>query len=144
MKYVLMFAILLFFSSEAFTSDKGIKREIVEGCYKLFCETSIATDIRPLMEALDNASLKDMSTEGFDRFKANQRESWKKIVERHREAIALSGLTNRLTSVEGPYRKQATDEAWIKLKKECRREFDPKARADSILTFLNNAFPPGK
>jgi hypothetical protein len=144
MKQFVVLCLLLFTTPEAFTSDKGINGEIVEGCYKLFCETSIAQDIQPLMEALDNAALKDMSKEGFERFKANQRVGWKKIVERHREAIEQAGLTNRLTSVEGRYRKQASDEAWTKLKKECRREFDPKLRADSILTFLDCAFPPAK
>jgi hypothetical protein len=46
MKQFVVLGIFLFTASEALTSVKGIKAEIIAGCYKVFRDTSMAEGSR--------------------------------------------------------------------------------------------------
>jgi hypothetical protein len=138
----LIFTILLMLiSKEAFTSDKGIKSEIVEGCFKVFCETEIAKDLKSIVDTKNAIALKDMPSESYHEYLSKMGKQWEEIKVKYRSAIASSGLTQRLVNVKQSYRKVATEEAWAVLVKKCPKKVDQAAREEHILEFLNRLYP---
>ena len=99
-----MFLAILF-SKEAFTSDKGIKSEIVYASVDLFCSTDLLAEVKPIVDqAKDKKSVQPLWTD----FKA-----------KHKTELAGAEYTDRLANVPESYIKECSVDAWNEMKKKC-------------------------
>lgn len=133
--------VLLLASREAATSDKGLKSEIVEGCYKIFCETDIAKDLRPIVETQQAIAIQKMSQESLAEQLRMMNEQWAMVKTKYKDAIASSELTPRLANVKRPYRKLSTDEAWTMFLKKCPAKKQSPGSAAYMLELLDRLYP---
>jgi hypothetical protein len=134
-------ALFLGLATEAGASDKGLKAEMVEGSVTVFCSTSIAEDLRPIVQRERTLALKEMSPEGLKRETQENDRLWHALTAKHRGELAQLGLTARLNYVDTGYVQVAAKEAWGVIRAKCPERARGVDRPDYVFEFLKRRLP---
>src|SRR4051812_1039082 len=103
----------------ALASDKGLKAEMVDGSVTIFCTTSIAEDMKPIVDGEHHLAIAKMSQESLKQEQSKLNRLWAAVSEKHKAALAQLALTPRLRNVERSYVEVAANEAWGVIAKKC-------------------------
>ena len=133
-----LFVMVLCIAGEGRTSDKGIHAEMVTGAVSVFCGTSIADDLGPLMDQKKRLARSKVSPE---KLKSEQRKMdarWRSVAEKHRVAIEESGLSARLANVrdDSDTLRGAAQDAWEIIQGRCPARAQ-HASAGAVEEFLS-------
>jgi hypothetical protein len=134
-------ALILVSAMEAGASDKGLKAEMVWASVSIFCSTSIAEDLRPIVQRERALALKEMSAEGLKRETEENNRLWQALTAKHRAELAQLGLTARLNYVETSYMEVAAKEAWGLIRTKCPERAKQVDRPDYVFQFLKRRIP---
>jgi hypothetical protein len=126
---------------EAGASDKGLKAEMVQASVSIFCTTSIAEDLRPIVERERALALKEMSPEGMKRETQENNRLWQALTAKHRGELAQLGLTARLNYVDASYVEVAAKEACSVIRAKCPERAKGVDRPDYVFQFLKRRIP---
>ncbi len=132
--------LLAFAAAPALASDKGLKAELVDGAVTIFCATSIAADLAPIVEGEHHLAIAKMSQESLKQQVDRLKQLWAAASAKHKEALGQLGLTARLGAVDAAYRRVAAEEAWIQIEKKCP-ERAKGGGPDFVLEFFNRRIP---
>jgi hypothetical protein len=124
----------------ALASDKGLKAEMVDASVTIFCTTSIAEDMKPIVDGEHHLAIAKMSQESLKQEQSKLNRLWAAVSEKHKTALAQLGLTPRLRNVERSYVEVAGNEAWGVIAKKCPERVKG-AEADSVTEFLKRRIP---
>lgn len=118
---------ILVWCQEARTSDKGIGSELVESAVGVFCETTIAKDMAPLLSLQKQLARSKVSPEALARAHREMDAAWALVAEKHKEAFARWSLGGRLASLEVTWVDDAAQRAHAEIARRCKRK--PPAEA---------------
>ena len=100
-------------------SDKGLTSELITTSV-LFCTTTIADDLQPIVKTRRHLMIAKMSQESLARQLASMKASWRAAAEKHQAAIAALPLTPRLATVaEEPWLREVADQTWAEVQRQC-------------------------
>lgn len=131
---------LVFVQSTAQASDKGIKSEMVWSSVDLFCSTSIAEDLAPLVSEEQKLPEEKANKAAYQEARHRLDQQWKEVSRKHREAIRGLALTARLNYVPSSYVREAANEAWELIRKKCPARAK-RGGPDEVFTFLTRRIP---
>jgi hypothetical protein len=134
------FSAFLLVGVTAGASDKGIKAEMVSASVSLFCSTSIADDLKPIVEGEEYLAVAKMSQESLKEATERLNQQWQSVATKHRAAIEQLALTPRLQSVDSGYVELAAKEAWGEIQKQCPAKAKDGGPHE-VTTFLKRRIP---
>jgi hypothetical protein len=133
--------LLLCMGSEAIASDKGINAELVDASVSIFCSTSMADDIKPLVDREHHLAIAKMSQESLREAIEENDRLWAAVSAKHRDALGKLGLTARLKSVAPGVVEAAAREAFAALKQKCPEQVKAATGFDYVAEFLRRRIP---
>lgn len=132
---------ILLVCAEAVASDKGINAEMVEASVTLFCSTSMADDLKPIVERRRHLAISKMSQESLQEEVEENDRLWKAVSAKHQGALGKLGLSARLQSVAPAAVDAAAKEAWKAMKEKCPEQVKAANGWDYVAEFLRRRIP---
>ena len=133
--------LLLCAGTEAVASDKGINAELVEASVTIFCSTSMADDLKPIVERRRRLAISKMSQESLQEEVEENDRLWTAVSSKHRDALGKLGLSARLTSVAPAALEAAAKEAWKAMKEKCPERVKASNGWDFVAESLRRRIP---
>lgn len=125
----------------ATASDKGLSAEL-RGSAALFCTTTLADDLQPIVDKQHQLAVAKMSQESLAQAQARMAELWRAAAKKHAVAIAAVPLTPRLSHlVDDPWLAGVAQETWADVERQCPAFAKKHGNADVILEFWRRRLP---
>jgi hypothetical protein len=125
----------------AAASDKGLKGEMVSSSVAVFCSTSIAEDLRPIVERQRTLAVAKLSQESLKQETERLNRLWSALRAKHQAELDRLWMTARLNYVSSDYVEVAAKEAWGEIRKKCPPQAKLVDRPDYIVEFLKRRIP---
>lgn len=121
-------------------SDKGLQAELNELSQHCFCETTLASDMRKLMDGVHFLTRARMTQEALAEARSKHDAMWKEIAAAHEKH--LEGFSGRLRNIEPDARREMADIAWKHTRKACPKQTKKKVDVSYLLEAWNRAGKP--
>lgn len=128
-------------STASHASDKGLSSELMTTS-SLFCTTTIADDLQPIVDRQHRLMTAKMSQEGLAAEVAAMKAQWRATSKKHQAAIAALPLTARLANViDTPWLREVADQTWAEVQRQCPAFAKKHGNADVIHEFWHRHLP---
>jgi hypothetical protein len=123
-------------------SDKGLSAELMQTA-PLFCQTTIADDLQPIVDARHRLMKSKMSQESLAEEQATLHALWVALSKKHQAAIAALPLTARLVSLTDntPWLREVADQTWAEVQRQCPDFAKKHGNAEVIREFWFRRLP---
>ena len=136
-----MVPLLLLVSTASLASDKRLSSELLSTS-SLFCTTTIADDLQPIVDGQHRLMTAKMSQEGLAAAVATMNAQWRTAATKHKAAIAALPLSARLRPyVDTPWLREVAEQTWAEVQRQCPAFAKKHGNADVIHEFWHRRLP---
>ena len=140
-RFLAFLPVLLLAAPAARASDKGLSAELMTTS-ALFCTTTIADDLQPIVDTQHRLMVAKMSQESLAKQVAKMTAQWRAAAKKHQAAIVALPLTPRLANItETPWLREVADQTWAEVQRQCPAFAKKHGNADVIFEFWHRRLP---